>query len=278
MPDEIAIGQQQARNQQDQKGQPAREMIHLRHQRCRQLRDPFQQATDAPDLGRLSGRYDQTARRALGDQRARPKHRPPIPQRCINCHLTRRFLDRHGLPGQDRLLRRKTARLQHPQIRRHLVTRLQQNHVTGHQIGTVQRDPHPIAQDGGAWGQHAADRGHGGLGLALLQVADHGIGQHHRQDHARVDPVLQRSRHDGSPQQHINQHIVELRQKPHQRPMRVNLGQTVRPMRGQSPRRLSRAQPRRVRVQRRKAGIDRLAVRIGQQHRSPFSGRYTRHQ
>ena len=48
-----------------------------------------------------------------------------------------------------------------------------------------------VPQHGGARRQHAADRGHRLLGLALLQIADERIGQHHGQDHAGIHPVLQ---------------------------------------------------------------------------------------
>jgi hypothetical protein len=51
---EVAVHEQQRGHEQDQERQPAREVIHLRHERRGELLDAFEQAADAADLGGLS--------------------------------------------------------------------------------------------------------------------------------------------------------------------------------------------------------------------------------
>ena len=215
---------------------------------------------------RCPGRHHQPARGALGDQRARPQHRAPVAKRRIGGDRIHGLFHRHGLAGQDRLLRGQPPRLDHPQVGGHLVARLQQHDVAGHQVGPVHRHAPPVAQHGGARGEHAPDRRHRRLGLALLEEADHRIGQHHGQDHAGIDPVLQGPRHHGGAQQDIDQHVVELRQKPQQRPARPRLGQPVRPVFGQPPRGLGGGQAVGLGVERRKAGDGGTGVGIGQRY------------
>ncbi len=67
---EGAEGQQQARDQQDQQAQPAREMVHLPDQRRGQGFHPRQQPANAADFRGSPGRGDDPAPGALGHQRA----------------------------------------------------------------------------------------------------------------------------------------------------------------------------------------------------------------
>ena len=242
MDHEITPSQQQRRQQQDQERQPAREVVYLCDEWCGQLLDPRQKPADAPDLGRLARRHHQPARRSLGDQRARPQHRPAVAQGGIGGDGGLALFHRHRLASQDRLLRRKAPCLDHPQVGGHLVSRLQKNDVTGHKVGSVHRYPQSIAQHSGLGRQHVADRGHGGFGLALLDEADDRVGQHHGQDHAGIDPMLQGPRHQRSTDQHINQHMVELSQESDHRPARLHWRQAVGPMFGQPPRSFRRNQ------------------------------------
>ncbi len=123
-----------------------------------------------------------------------------------------------------------------------------------------------VAQHGGAWGEHSPDRRHRRLGLALLEKADHRIGQHHGEDHAGIDPVLQGPRHHGRAQQHIDQHVVELHEEPQHRPARPHLGQAVRSMLGQPPRGLLHVQPLGACIQFRQTDSGGLGVGTGHRH------------
>ena len=204
--------------------------------------DPRQKPANASDLGGVAGRHHQPARCALGDQCAGPQHRPAVAKGGIggNCGLA--LFHRHRLAGQDRLLRRKAPRLEHPQIGRHLVTRLQKNNVTGNKVRAVHGNPPPIAQHRGLWCKHAPDRGHCRLGLAFLDEADHRVSQYDCQDHAGIHQVLQGPGHHRSADQDVDQHIVELPQEADHRPARPHLWQAVRPMRVQPQRSLGGGQ------------------------------------
>ncbi len=57
------------------------------------------------------------------------------------------------------------------------------------------------------------------------------IGEHHRQNDAGIDKVLERRRHRRSRQQHIDQDVVKLVQEAQQRPLRARRLQPVRPVR-----------------------------------------------
>jgi len=79
---------------------------------------------------------------------------------------------------------------------------------------------------------------HRGLCLSLLDEPDCRIGQ----DHAGVDPMLQRGSHGSCGKQQVDEHVVDVRQEPQERPARPRLGQPFGPMRHQPSRRLGRGQ------------------------------------
>ncbi len=102
--------------------------------------------------------------------------------------------------------------------------------------------------------------------LPSWMKADHRIGQHHRQDHPGIDPVLQGARHHGRAKKHVDQHIVELREEPQQRPARPRLGQPVRPVLLKPPSSLYGGQSLGTCLQRGKAGVGWSGVGIGHRH------------
>jgi hypothetical protein len=210
--DEMPVGQQKPRGPQNCQRKQTRQASYLRDERGRQILHPRQQAADPPDLGCTAGRHHQPLRRALRDQRPRPKHRVPVAERRAFGHGPCRLLDWHGLARQDRFLGCQPARVDQPQIGRDLVPGFDQHHVPRHQVDGIDRDPPPVAQDRRPWGKHLPDRRHRRLGLALLDKADHRIDDDDRQDHARIHPVLQGSRHCRGRDQHVDQQIVELAQ------------------------------------------------------------------
>jgi hypothetical protein len=163
-------------------------------------------------------------------------------------------------------LRGQPPRFDHPQVGGHLVTRLQENDVAGDKVGPIHGNPPPIAQYCGLRRKHAPDRRHRRLGLALLNEADHRIRQHHGQDHAGIDPMLQGSCHYRSTDQHIDQHIVELPQERDQRPAHLHLGQSVWSMFSQPPRSLGGGQAIRGGGKIGKAVGGGGGVRVGQLH------------
>ncbi|MCZ7641555.1 MAG: hypothetical protein M5U33_00755 [Pseudorhodoplanes sp.] len=55
---------------------------------------------------------------------------------------------------------------------------------------------------------------------AFLHEADDGVEHDDDEDHERVDRVAEQSGDHGRAHQHVDQHIVELQQQPHQRAAR----------------------------------------------------------
>lgn len=103
-------------------------------------------------------------------------------------------------------------------ISRDLVTRLQMDDIAGHDVFGGDFDFTPGPLDDGGKRKHISDCFKRAFGPAFLHKTDDGVDHHHRQNDRRVDPVRQGRRDEGRQQQDINQHIVELGQKPDQRP------------------------------------------------------------
>ncbi len=103
--------------------------------------------------------------------------------------------------------------------------------------------------------------------LPSLDEADDRIGQNDRQDHAGVDPVLQRSRHDRGHEQHMDQHIVELGEEASDRAARARLGQAVRTVARQSGGGFGVGEATGANVEGFKAGFGGAAVRVRKEHR-----------
>ena len=270
----IPVCQQQSRAEQDQERQPARKVIHLRKQGCCQLLHPCQKAADTADLCSGAGRHHQSARGTLRHQRARPQHRAAVAERDIHSDRIDALFHGDGFPGQDRLLRRKTPRLQQPQIGGHLVARLQQHDVPGDEFRAVHRYPQAVAQNVGPGREHLPDRGHRRFGLAFLEEADRRIGQHDRQDHPGVHPVLQRPGDHRRADEDVDQHVVELSREAQQRTARLHLGQPIGPVGRQSARSFVRGQSGSRCIQRGKAFIGWSRMGVGQAHViAPYSRR-----
>ena len=168
----------------------------------------------------------------------------PVAERGILGNRRGALVHGHRLAGQDRLLGLQPARLDQPQIGRHPVARLDQHDVARHQLGRVDALAPPVAQHGRARRQHPADRRHRLFGPAFLDVADHRVDDHHREDHAGVDPVLEQRRDHGRGEQHIDQHVVEMREKPQDRAAPRRFGQPVGAVFGQAAGSGLRAQTR----------------------------------
>jgi hypothetical protein len=106
--------------------------------------------------------------------------------------------------------------LDQAQIGRHLVARLQLHQIARHQGFGFQRHQPSVAPDHGVGREHLTDRLERVLGLALLHEADGGIDEHHAEDDAGVEPVLQQRRDRTGGQQHIDEDVVELTQEAQQ--------------------------------------------------------------
>ncbi|MNG09691.1 hypothetical protein D3C84_931190 [compost metagenome] len=72
-----------------------------------------------------------------------------------------------------------------------------------------------------------ADGVQGVFRLAFLDVADHHVDQHRRQDHAGVDPMAEQGGHQRGRYHHVQQDVVELQQQPQQGPAPLRRRQPV---------------------------------------------------
>lgn len=94
---------------------------------------------------------------------------------------------------------------------------LQKNDVTRYDESAVDASSLAIPQDGGLRGEHPANSIHRLLGTSLLNEPDNCVGNHDRQDHARVDKMSEARRNGRRAQQHIDQEIVEVGEEPEDR-------------------------------------------------------------
>ena len=65
--------------------------------------------------------------------------------------------------------------------------------------------------------QHLAYRVHRLFRLAFLDKADNRIRENDRQNHQRIDRMVEQRRYGGGAEQHVNQDVVEMGQKPEKR-------------------------------------------------------------
>ena len=124
------------RREQDQDREPAGEVVHLRHQRCRQLSPP---ARAGPRCARSRSRapWRPPTRRAARDQRARRPSIARSPRGAAASTGSAVFSTGTDSPVRIASSRRSPAGLEKPQVGGHLVAGLQQHDVAGHKLGTI---------------------------------------------------------------------------------------------------------------------------------------------
>ncbi len=260
-------------------GDLARELVHLADQRRAQLDDIAEQRADPAELGGGPGADGDARPAAGGDEGARERHRVPVAQRRVGRHGGGVLVDRDRFPGQRRLVELQAARADQAQVGRHAVARLQQDDVARHDGLGRNGGAAAVAEHRGTWVDHAADRGQGVLGPALLDEADDGVDQDHRQDDRRVDDVTQKGGDQRRTQEDVDQQVVDLAGQPgeHGAPRRCR--QPVGAMAAQARLRFDRVQTLRARGQlgHGLGGIERVPGTLASRrsrHRaySPFDG------
>ncbi len=194
----------------DRDGQPAPEGRHLAQQRCRERLDLVQERRDPAELGLPARGHDHARAAAVGNQGAGVGHRGAIAQRGACGNRPGPLVDRLGLAGQCRLLQQEAARADQAKVRRHLVARLQDDDVAGHQLLGGDPGPLPLPQHERLGREHLADRIQCPLGPALLDEAHDRIDQNDAQDHRGVDPFAEPRGDQGRAEQHVDQDVVKL--------------------------------------------------------------------
>ena len=171
----------------------------------------MQERRDPAELGVLAGGDDHARAAAVGDQGAGIGHRGAVAQRrAARGDRLDPLVDRLGLAGQRRLLEQEAARADQPEVRRHLVARLQDDDVAGHQLVGGDLGALALPQHERLGREHPADRIQRPLGPAFLDEADDRVDQNDAEDHRGVDPLAEPGGDERRAEQHVDQNVMEL--------------------------------------------------------------------
>ncbi|MNF58306.1 hypothetical protein D3C84_398580 [compost metagenome] len=248
---------------QDDQGELAGEARHVRQQRRLQLLHRAQQVADASQFGFARGGHHQADAAAGADQGAGVGHAVAVAQAGVLGDGLAGLVAGHGFAGERRFFDTQVSGFQQAQVRRHAVAGFQQHQVARHQFLCRHLAHFAIALDPAVQGEQLLDRAHGVFGLAFLDEADHGVDQHHTEDHCGIEPFAQGQGDQGGCQQHIDQQVVELQEEALQRPGAGPFRQAVGAEAGQAAFCLLRVQACRPAVQLLQADLDALGMPIG---------------
>lgn len=112
-------------------------------------------------------------------------------RRRLRCRL-HLLLDRNRFAGKNRLLHRHGVCTGKAQVGGHLVTCFAQHDVAGNRSHALDADALAAAHHIGVGSKHPADGVHRLFRFTFLDEADDAVGEHHRENDARVDPVTER--------------------------------------------------------------------------------------
>ena len=227
----------------DCNGQLLREAVHLAQQWRDQRGNSVEHAADFADFSTAARGYNNADRLAFGHQRSRKCHRRSIAERRVCSDRVFPFLGRHGFAGQGSLFDRKATSAKQAQVGGHAIARLQRNDIAWNDVGDVDGNAHPVSHDHGVRREQCAHPAQRLLGAPLLHEADNGVHQDDKQDHDRVDRVIEQQRGQGRDEQEVNKWVVELYEETAQRVNRRFLRQTVRSSFGEAARGFIPAQP-----------------------------------
>jgi hypothetical protein len=201
----------QRADRQHHEGQPLAEGGQALLQRRAQVDGAIQQAGHLAELGGHAGGHHQARSPAVRRRRALEGHVEPVAQRrCGFRQHARVLVDGDRLAGQCRFVDLQLGDLDQAQVGRHLVARLQQHDVAGHQPGCRHHLPLPGAQHGGAGCGELLQCCQRTIGAPGLHEADHCVEQHDHQDRQRVDQFTDHSRDHRGAEQHQDHEVLEL--------------------------------------------------------------------
>ncbi|MNX66381.1 hypothetical protein D3C86_974710 [compost metagenome] len=226
--EQIAADQEQGRHHDQHHLENAlAQLFHLPQQRRLQRPHIAHHAVDVADLGVAACRDNDAARVARADMGAGKPQVQAVAQRGVARQRRIVLFDDGGLAGQHRFLDAEVMRIEQPDVGGDLVPRAQDHDVAGDQIAGVDVFLLAVAHHAGVVRQHAADAVQGAFGLAFLHIADDGVDDRDRQDHGGVQPMPHQGRDRRRAQQDVDQHIVEMAQKPQPRAAAHRRGQGV---------------------------------------------------
>ena len=218
LPDRRAAGELHDRHQERRdphgQGDALGEVLHAQDQGRLDARLAGHRGGDAPELGAGPGCHDEPLGPPRLHQGPGEGHVGPIAENVRGPQGHGRVLLRgHGFPGQHGLVDGEVVGLQQPQVRGDLAPGLQQDDIARHQRVGVDLQGLAAPRHPGA-GRHQPLQGLGrALRPELLNGADDGVDQQHREDEPRVRVLPQPEGDQGRDQQDIDQRALELAQK-----------------------------------------------------------------
>ncbi len=194
---------------------------------------------DEPDL-RVHPRVgDDASAPAEGGQRAHVGHGEPVPERGFLLQGGGGILlHRHRLAREGSLLDAEVHRLDEPHVGGHVVARLEQDAVAGHELAGGDGQGLPSPQHPRLGGGHLLERRQRLLGLRFLDHADHGVEDDDEDDRTRVDVLAKDDGYHRCHHQDDDEKVLELPEKQREEGRPGLLLQLVCPLRGQAPRSL----------------------------------------
>jgi hypothetical protein len=172
--------------------------------------DGADQRADASELARASRGHGDAGPVSARDHGAGEGHRYSVAERRRRRDRRYRFVDRHRLSSQCRLIDAEIPNPDHAKVGRNAVAGFKQHEVAGHNVLGGDADPLPIANGRGAGIDHPPDRLERSLGAAFLEIADDCVEQHNGQHHDGVGNFTDSQSKRRGDEQHVDQEVVEL--------------------------------------------------------------------
>ena len=137
--------------------------------------------------------------------------------------------NRRRFAGQRGFGNLQITHLEKAQISGNLIAALQKNDVADHQFRGRDAPLLPLPQDRGLGG-HGSGQGRQGIDrLGLLEIADHGVDQHHPENNPGIYPLLQKSGDKARNNKDIDQGLMELEEKADERTLAFLGGDGIGP-------------------------------------------------
>ena len=119
--------------------------------------------------------------------------------------------------GQGRFVDGKAVDVDQPDIGGNPVAGNEHDDITRNQFLTENGHAPAVPDDSRFKGKHFPDGFESAFGLAFLYESDDGIDQDDHDNDTGIDPVFQQTGNERRDQQHVDQDIVELQEKPGER-------------------------------------------------------------
>jgi len=107
----------------------------------------------------------------------------------------------------------EVACFKQPEVGRHPVPWMEQDHISGNEIGGWDAELASAATHGGLGGDHAAERFDRFFRTVFLDESGNRVDEHNSQDHPAVHPAAECGGDNAGDQKDVNERLVELEQE-----------------------------------------------------------------